>query len=59
LAEHGLLAICVEEDSDCPASAARCVTPLSTQTDVSMAHAACGHAGETCHFIPTIIPPRR
>ena len=58
LAEHGLLAICVKDDSDCLASTARFATPLSTQTEVSMAHAAWGHTGKTYHFILTIIPPR-
>jgi hypothetical protein len=59
LARHGLLSVCVSDDSFCLTATAKFTTPESTRTELSVAHAFWGHVAEPVNFIVTIIPPRR
>jgi hypothetical protein len=58
IAEHGLLAICVSNDSICLARTAKFATPQSTQTGLAVAHEFWGHLAKPVNFIVTVIPPR-
>ena len=58
IAKHGLLSICVANDSACLAATAKFVTPDSTRTELSLAHRFWGHVARTVHFVVTVIPPR-
>lgn len=59
LARHGLLSVCVSDDSFCLTATAKFTTPESTRTELSVAHAFWGHVAEPVNFLVTIIPPRR
>jgi 4-amino-4-deoxy-L-arabinose transferase-like glycosyltransferase len=58
IAKHGLLAICVSNDSVCLARTAQFATPESTRTELAVAHRFWGHVANPIHFIVTVIPPR-
>jgi 4-amino-4-deoxy-L-arabinose transferase-like glycosyltransferase len=59
LAQHGLLSVCVSDDSFCLAATAKFTTPDTTRTELSVAHAFLGHVAKPVNFVVTIIPPRR
>ena len=59
LARHGLLSVCVSDDSFCLTATAKFTTPESTRTELSVAHAFWGHVAKPVNFVVTIIPPRR
>jgi hypothetical protein len=58
IAKHGLLAICVSNDSVCLGRTAQFATPESTRTELAVAHKFWGHVANPIHFIVTVIPPR-
>jgi len=58
IAKHGLLSICVSNDSVCLADTAKFATPQSTRTDLAAAHRFWGHVADPVHFVVTVIPPR-
>jgi 4-amino-4-deoxy-L-arabinose transferase-like glycosyltransferase len=58
LAKHGLLSVCVGNDSACLAATARFATPATTRTELSLSHAFWGHVAKPVHFVVTVIPPR-
>jgi 4-amino-4-deoxy-L-arabinose transferase-like glycosyltransferase len=58
LARHGLLSVCVSDDSVCLAATAKFVTPETTRTELSVAHAFWGHVARPVRFVVTVIPPR-
>jgi 4-amino-4-deoxy-L-arabinose transferase-like glycosyltransferase len=58
LARHGLLSVCVSDDSACLAATAEFATPETTRTELSLAHAFWGHIARPVRFVVTIIPPR-
>jgi 4-amino-4-deoxy-L-arabinose transferase-like glycosyltransferase len=57
LRTHGLLAVCVSDDSPCLAATARFATPAAARTEISLAHKFWGHVAKPVHFVITVIPP--
>lgn len=58
ITKHGLLSVCVSNDSACLLATAKFATPQSTHTDLAAAHKFWGHVAKPVHFIVTVIPPR-
>jgi hypothetical protein len=57
LATGGLLTVCLKSDSACLASTGNFLTPSSTQTEISVAHAFWGHIAHAYTYVVTVIPP--
>ena len=58
LAAGGLLTVCLKSDSACLASTGNFLTPLSTQTEISVGHVFWGHIANAFTYVVTVIPPR-
>ncbi len=58
LAKHGLLSICVSDDTVCFAATANFVTPKTTRTEVVLAHEFWGHVARPVRLVVTVIPPK-